>query len=132
DAEGSDIGTVFFEFQPGANEPATGAPETGSMVPATDFLEGRAYFVRVLSPEGVTLTFSPATGTNFPRVLETPRTPVQGWKMGVDLIDGTFKIGVQIGQSTTATRGFDPREDAELPPALAGRRQVSVVDNGSF
>ncbi len=134
DAEGSDIGTVFFEFQPGTNDAASGAPETGSMTPATQFEAGKAYFVRVLSPEGVTLVFEQQAGAGPPgraQVAAAPRaTTPNGWLMGVNLIDGRFKVGAQIGQSSTATAGFDPREDAELPPGLTGGRQVAATDIG--
>jgi hypothetical protein len=131
DAQGSDIGTEFFEFQPGQNDPVTGAPETGSMIPATVFEEGKAYFVRVLAPEGVTLVFNPAGGQLHPESLQVPIN-VPGWKLGVTLIDGVFKVGAQIGQSSTATSFFDPREDAEMPPSISGGRQVVVVDSGTL
>ncbi|HTQ08697.1 MAG TPA: hypothetical protein VMI31_01360, partial [Fimbriimonadaceae bacterium] len=134
DAEGSDIGTVFYEFQPGANDAASGVPETGSMVPATSFEAGKAYFVQVFSPEGVTLVFESAP-TGQAAVRTGNRTAGRsglGWLMGVTLIDGKFRIGAQIGQDTTATRGFDRAEDAALPPPLTGGRQVIVTDAGSL
>ena len=52
--------------------------------------------------------------------------------MGLTLTDGSFRVGAQIGESTTASRGFDAREDAELPPAFSGGRQVVVTDIGSM
>jgi hypothetical protein len=122
EAAGTDIGTEFFEFIPGPIDPATGAPETGSMTPATQFEPGKGYFVRVLAPEGVTLVFrqSSLTGTSLNRAYVV--SPSQnGWRMNLTLTSPAKRsISAVIGQSSTATRAFDPREDSGMPPGIGG------------
>lgn len=115
-AIGEEIGPAFFEFTPGANDPATGAPETGTMNPATQFDPGKAYFVRCLASAGATLLFGkpgpqrpPAAGVAQPRFI-----------MRIRLSSARERAEVHVGQSASATVGFDPREDWELPPAAFG------------
>ena len=124
DAAGIELGIDFFTFQPGPIDPNTGAPETGSMVAATTFEAGKMYFVRVLAPEGSSLLFEP----------DTPLGPIsrQGGSTGGQSNGGGWQVRTTItehqgrsaqsfiGQSTTATRGFDSREDSGLPPGFAG------------
>jgi hypothetical protein len=130
EVQGTDLGAEFFEFLPGPNDGITGAPETGSMIPASSFEPGKAYFVRVLAPEGVTLVFDPQNGQPRPLVVASSTSTLSGWRMGITLIDDDFQVAAQIGQSRTATSGFDPKEDSGLPPPPSGGRQVSVVDSG--
>ena len=128
DAAGVDVGTDFFEFQPGPPDPATGAPETGTMVAATQFEPGKAYFVRVLAPEGVSLSFQPPSGGQTPSQMSS--VPSQtGWQMALTLKYGrTQSAKAIIGQSTTATRSFDAREDSGMPPAFGSGFQIIVED----
>lgn len=115
DAVGTEIGTVFFEFQPGPPDAATGAPETGTMIAATSFEAGKAYFVRVLVPEGVTLNFRPTP----PGRPATPTAPPK-FKMGIKVAaDGHWAESL-IGQAVGATAGFDRVFDSGLPPGVGG------------
>jgi hypothetical protein len=125
-----DVGTEFFEFIPGPNDPATGAPETGTMAPATQFESGKAYFVRVLAPEGVTLTFRPEALTgSAPNRAPSATTPSTGWRLSLTMRFGTKqKASVILGQSATATRSFDPREDSGMPPSFGNGFQLIVED----
>ncbi len=116
DAVGVDIGAEFFRFVRGTNDVASGAPETGTMVAATSFEPGKAYYVRVLAPEGVSLVFYPSTtpqkpGTPFPQT---------GWKMNASVRIGQATSKVVVGQSNTATRTFDRKEDSPVPPRTGG------------
>jgi hypothetical protein len=127
DSAGVDIGTEFFEFVPGPPDPATGAPETGTMVAAAQFEPGKAYFVRVLAPEGVSLSFQPSTG-QMPFQATSVPSPT-GWQVGLTLKYGrTQSAKAIIGQSTTATRSFDPREDSGMPPGFGAGFQIIVED----
>lgn len=112
EAEGIDVGSQLFTFTPGANDPSTGAPETGSYTAAPSFAAGKATFVRVLAPEGVTLLFTPSTlGARTGRVF-TPN----GWRLSTMLEKGTQKAEVVVGQSSTGSPSIDNREDSLLPP----------------
>lgn len=115
-AIGEEIGPAFFEFTPGANDPATGAPETGTMNVATQFVPGRAYFVRCLASAGATLLF----GKPGPQRPAGQATAPPRFVMRVKLASGRDAAEVQFGQSASATIGFDPREDWELPPGTFG------------
>ncbi|HVL38072.1 MAG TPA: hypothetical protein VM328_01655 [Fimbriimonadaceae bacterium] len=134
-AEGSDLGIDFFEFVPGPADAATGAPETGSMVAATSFEPGKAYYVRVMAAEGLTLLFSPATPlgpTRAPQVTAqasaAPRAGLLGgWVMKLSL-EG-LPVAAFIGQRPSATRGFDRPFDSELPPLMGGPQ--IWIENGS-
>lgn len=114
-AVGQEIGPAFYEFLPGANDPATGAPETGTMSPATQFLPGKAYFVRCLASAGATLLFGkpgpqrPTVSPSLPRFL-----------LRIRLSAGIEAAEVHIGQSSSASAAFDPMEDWELPPGSFG------------
>ncbi|MBC8063813.1 MAG: hypothetical protein H7Y17_03220, partial [Chlorobia bacterium] len=127
-AIGIDVGTDFFEFTPGPIDPASGAPETGTLTPATDFVPGKAYFVRVLAPEGVTLSFQAASQTGLGPTRSVSGPSLTGWRMSVTMTYGAKqKAAAILGQSTTATRSFDPREDSGMPPGIGGF-QVIVED----
>lgn len=116
EALGVELGADAFQFQPGANDTASGAPESGTYVVATNFTKGKAVFVSVNAPEGVTLLFYPSTATAKPG---NPFVPV-GWRMAASIRDGANYTEVQVGKSTTANSGFDPREDMTLPPIFSG------------
>jgi hypothetical protein len=122
DASGVDLDANFYEFTPGPPDAATGAPETGTFAPASSFEPGKAYFVRVLASEGVTLTFQPQdfTGSMPQTVAAIP--PPSGWRLGLTLRYGrtSLKASATVGQSATATRAYDPREDSGMPPGIGG------------
>ena len=123
EAAGSDIGTDFFTFQPGAADPHTGAPETGTMVAATTFEPGKGYFVRVLAAEGATLLFTPQTPLGARGRAPEPRAgghPPDAWLLGANFDDGGQRSGTLLGEAPGASRGFDPREDGGLPPGIGG------------
>ncbi|MCC7229751.1 MAG: hypothetical protein IT203_05105 [Fimbriimonadaceae bacterium] len=127
DAAGVDIGTDFFEFTPGPNDAASGAPETGTLSPASQFEPGKAYFVRVLAPEGVSLSFAPAGFVGMSPQAAAP-SPT-GWKLELSMAYSTNKIPKAIiGQSNTATRSFDPREDSGMPPGFGAGFQIIIED----
>lgn len=126
DALGSEIGAVFYEFSAGPNDAATGAPETGTMVPATQFQPGRMYFVRVLVAEGATLLFAPS-GPSRPGSGTSGAAPPR-YTMKFQIERNGFRSHVVIGQSASATSNFDRKEDAELPPGSFGL-QATVEEN---
>lgn len=126
-ALGEDVGLDFFQFTPGPNDAATGAPETGSFSPATQFEVGKAYFVQVLAPEGVTLSFQPAGSTGSGQSLAFAVPPATGWRLGIELKSSNQSAKAIIGQSTTASKAFDPKEDSGMPPGIGGF-QVIVED----
>lgn len=125
DSVGIDVGTDFFQFVPGPNDAATGAPETGSFTAVTDgtFRPGVAYYVRVLDPEGVTLNFEVPPIPPPPAVAQ-PALAGPGWKMDLNLIASNGTSHAIVGESPTATAGFDPKEDSGLPPTMGGLQIV--------
>ena len=118
DAVGNDIGTEFFGFVRGSNDAASGAPETGTMVAVTAFEAGKAYYVRVLAPEGVNLVFFPAGMSSKPTPPKAPAPPIVQWQMRAHLL-GTRSIAF-VGQSSSATQSLDNREDAPMAPRTGG------------
>lgn len=120
DARGVDLGTEFFGFVRGSNDPHSGAPETGTMVAASAFEATKAYFVRVLAPEGVNLVFFPSVMSSRPTPPAAPVPPPApvSWQIRA-WIQGT-KSYAFIGQSSSATAALDNREDAPMAPRTAG------------
>jgi hypothetical protein len=140
DATGVEIGTEFFRFAPGPPDAATGAPESGTLDAATVFEPGKGYFVRVLVPEGVTLLFEPnailrsagAASGKTKGSAPTPPPPAPDWLLQLRLVDGPYSSTAYVGQSRTATAGFDPREDSGLPPSLGGFQLTIHADETMF
>jgi hypothetical protein len=135
DAVGMELGTTFFTFTPGPIDAATGAPETGTLDAATQFEAGKGYFVRVLVPEGVTLLFDPisiASGPGLPGMIASsgspaaPAVPAPDWKLRIQLELGAFTSKVFLGQSRSATAGYDLREDSGLPLGMGGM-QLAIL-----
>lgn len=130
EAQGVDIGTDFFQFSPNAPDTASGAPETGTMIPATTFEPGKAYFVRVLNPDGVVLNFGNTASGSAPIAGKSraaaPTTT--GWQMSLNLSYGKNQSSAIIGQSASATRSFDPKEDSGMPPSFGSGFQVILED----
>ncbi len=123
DAVGTEVGATFFEFAPGPPDQASGAPETGTMVEATEFKAGKAYFVRVLVAEGVSLLFSPETPSQLAPSSGTGM-PGGKWALRLSLRNGPHHADAVVGQSSVATIWFDPREDSTLPPGMGGMQLV--------
>lgn len=124
DAKGVSLGTEFYSFQPGANDTASGAPEGGTMVPATNFEPGKAYFVRVFAPQGLSLAFFPSGSAGAGRSggggSYSSMAPTNEWEMKVALTGANERTEVRIGQHRAGTRSFDKALDSELPPAFGG------------
>lgn len=126
---GADIGVDFFRFVQGAPDSASGLPETGSLVQATSFDPGLAYFVRVIAPEGVTMLFfpsNPSVGPFSTRNAATLATSSPGWTVQLTLGDGQRQVDAFAGGSQAATRAFDPRLDSLMPPGIGGMQIVLI------
>jgi len=115
EASNVDIDGTIFQFVRGPADAATGAPETGNYAAATSFEPGKAYFVRCLAPEGVTLLFFPSANILRP----APIRAVTGWQMGATVSDSRSAVPVVFGRSNTATSVVD-REDSLIPPRIVG------------
>lgn len=121
-ASGSIIGNTVFEFDPDATN-----PDAGTMLPATNFVGGRAYMVRVLRPEGAVMVFTP----NDPMrpTAAAYSNPVSGpqWETRIIARNSDGKTThVVVGQNKQTFRGWDPRFDSELPPSPGGF-QAAIV-----
>lgn len=145
DALGTDIGTTFFGFTRGANNPVSGVPETGTFTPATTFEAGKAYYVRCLAPEGVTLLFSPASGDFRGRSggssginaassmsVRSFRPPPSLWRAKISAFGENRQTECYVGLSRTATRGYDPKEDSEIPPSFGGFQATVLGDRNYY
>ncbi|MBI1332484.1 MAG: hypothetical protein GC165_06360 [Armatimonadetes bacterium] len=122
------LGKDFFEFAPGANDAVTGVPEGGTYNPGASFAAGHGYFVRCLAPEGAVLLFSPDSAQSFHK-LSAPVSSIS------HLLEVRFSRQgeasyARIGQSPSATTGFDAKLDSNLPPSIGGL-QVAV-QNGDL
>ncbi len=117
------IDSTFFTLTPGAPDTFSGVPEGGTLDPIIDFRKGMAFYIRVLAPEGVTITFRP----NSFAVSSNPPPLRYDWN-AVLLFAGN-KIehsSVVIGTSRDATNGWDKRYDAMLPPIWGGALQAQI------
>lgn len=128
EALGVDIGTDFFSFLRGSADQFSGAPEGGTMVKAVQFEPGKAYYVRVLAPEGISLLFSPS---NFAGKPGKPFVQT-GWRMRARMDTGPTRTEVVLGQSNTATHSFDRKEDGALPPLASSGIQMMVESSAKF
>lgn len=114
----------FFAFQPGTPDPITGAPETGSYVPAGSFEPGKGYLVRVFTPEGATLLFNPVSRS---RQRDDSRAPTDEWGVQVRVSGEGRSVTCIIGGRPGGTRGYRAGEDSEFPPNAGGIQVSSVV-----
>jgi len=113
---GTIIGADFFEFVPGAVDPNTGLPETGTYVSAGAFAPGKAYFVRCLSANGAVLLFNPVPGGNVART----NPPAVTWRA---------KIRAYVGKQTyfaEAALAPNDRYQSDAPPAISDGLQMQV------
>ncbi len=126
------IDTEVFEFVPGSPDPHSGVPEGGTLVPVSAFPAGKGVFVRVLVPEGVTITFrpgllSPNRGRNLPPFRRSEwrgRVTVYGY--------GTEAASVEVGKSSGLRAGFDVGVDAGMPPIWGGATQLTITRGGDW
>ncbi len=125
EALGTIIGNTVFEFDPDNTN-----PDAGTMLAATNFVPGRAYFVRVLRPEGAVMVFTPTdfslAGSSAPAP-SAPLPTTQKWETVLRATNaGGDWTNIVVGQNKSTYRGFDPRFDAELPPSPGGFQAVIV------
>lgn len=139
DVAGSEVGTTIFGFD--ADPVDTDA---GTLVPVSTLQPGKSYYVRALDPRGAVLIFYPGdfgggsslpwapSGTYWaPRALGLPQfsnpgfsDPTERNRWGYEIVVRNIRIGNQtrakFGANMHATRGFDPKHDADLPPTVGG------------
>lgn len=120
EAVGQSVGRDVFEFRPGANDPASGAPETGSFVSTTSLAPGRAFFVRVFAPEGAVLVFP---STEASRSRDSAREP--DWSMRLRIQQGPALTEAFLGQDRAATNEVDRIWDSTNPPGMGGLQVTS-------
>jgi hypothetical protein len=96
----------------------------GTYVQATQLEPGRAYWIRVLRPEGVTLLVPPPTGSTG-RAARATDAPA--WAMELTLQSplggGVATVGID---AAARTRGYAYNHDA--PPALPGMSAFGILD----
>ncbi len=124
-ARGVLLGTDAFVFSRGANDPASGVPETGLFVAATQIPAAAGVYVRCLAPEGAVLLMRPPSAGLTGRASLTP-IPAR-WRADLTLRQGgNIAATAEIGQAAGATRGFDVRIDSEPPPAAFGGPRMTI------
>jgi hypothetical protein len=120
------LGADIFDFIPGAVDSFSGVNEGGSYAPVQTLQPGKAYFVRCLSADGATLLFTP--GSVRGRSVSSAKVT---FKMQIGIFGaGGDKTTTFLGQTSGATRNFDPTYDSSLPPSVGGL-QVAVINNGA-
>lgn len=146
-AEAADllVGSTFYRYNP---DPLN--PDLGTLVPATTFVPGQAYFVRALSNDGAVLIFGPPPSSNViqsravsllgqqaviqcaTRAIGRTNGVIPGaWrsKLEITSMAGHYSV-VELGQSATADAGYD-RFDQPLPTGLGGF-QASLQMGGAL
>lgn len=122
EAQGTIIGNTLFQFVPDAVN-----PDLGTMLPATSFEAGNAYFVRALRPEGAAMVFTPDS-IPFSGVAPQRLPPVptgERWETKIEFVDKRNQTThVVVGQNSVTGGGYDPRFDSELPPTTGGFQSV--------
>jgi hypothetical protein len=97
-------------------------------VAAQSFEPGKAYFVRCLAPEGVTMLFFPSASILAPGTIAAPT----GWRVGATISDSRSNVPVAFGRSNTATSNLG-REDSLLPPRfVSGLYATMEVGNANL
>lgn len=120
-AVGLTIGTDVFGLTRGNVDPASGLVETGSLTPVTTFAPGQGYLVRVLAPEGVTLTFFPAS----PAVGPFLQPVYHGWAIRMELTDGQRAVPLHLGAIREAKSDVDWRFCGQMGPSMGGLQLVA-------
>lgn len=120
-ALGVTIGTDFFQFQPGAADPITGFPETGSFVQGTEFDPAIGYFVRVLAPEGISLVFDPNTSL---QKSVRPASATVGWQMKFTATTNGLSSSSIIGTASNGSNTVSYAVDSSLPPPISNGLQA--------
>lgn len=116
------IDPILYRFVAGAPDPFSGVPEGGTLVAADAFTTGMPIYIRVLAPEGLTITFRPTTAT-----LAYSRQPRYRWRGSLEFSGlQVEKSVVEIGSATWATNGFDQGVDSNLPPIWGGALQAQI------
>lgn len=116
EAAGSLVGATFFKFTP---DPVN--PDRGTLVPATSFEPGQAYFVRSLSNDGAVLVFGAGSRGRVASPAAPTGYPVPGaWRSRFEVTSalGHYSV-VELAQSPGTSRGYD-REDQPLPLGPGG------------
>ena len=125
---GSLIGGTFYRFNP---DPVN--PDLGTLVPATTFEPGQAYFVRALGNDGAVLVFGPTTrGRMAMPVQYASATVTPGlWRSKLEITSslGHYSV-VELGQANDGSTGVD-RYDEPLPVGPGGF-QASLQGVGSM
>lgn len=125
EAVGNVLGSSAFEFLPGAAEPPSNVPETGTFRVAADFPASGGVYVRCLAPEGAMLLFTPDSGRSGSQAAWPAGT--LHWLSKVELRDSLGNVAFgEYGQGVGATRGFDTKIDSGLPPQMNGSLSVAV------
>jgi hypothetical protein len=91
-------------------------------IPATSLEAWKGYWIKVRVSEGVSITYPSQTNGQVRRSAETrAATPSgSGWGVPITVRDQNgLASSVMFGQTPNATRGYDPKSDALLPPAFA-------------
>lgn len=107
------IGPNLFGLVRGANDPVSGVPEVGSLVPVSTLAPGEAVFARVLASDGITLVFGTGTAGR-------EGAPPPGGLLRLRLEGGSEVATGELIVTPTATSGWDRGQDIELPPSLGG------------
>lgn len=114
-----DIGSQFFEFVP---NPAN--PDEGTVVAATRFDPGRAYFVRANRADGAVLVFQKSN-----RGRDLRPAPQLTWEAQVSVASQNGQVArATFGAARSATTGYDRRYDLDPPPTWNGLSAATVTN----
>ena len=119
---GVTIGSDIFSLTRGAVDAASGLVETGSLNSVTTLDPGQGYLVRVLAPEGLTMTFFPGSPPIGPFV----KAVTHGWGVRLELSDGTRSLPLHLGVVREAKNDVDWRYCSALAPSMGGLQAVAT------
>jgi len=145
EASGAIVGSTFYRYNPDTTN-----ADLGTLVPATTFVPGQAYFVRALSNDGAVLIFGPPASSNFTssyaaslmgRQVANKGAERVAWnnagvtpgawrsKLEITTSQGNYSV-VELGQNISANAGID-KFDEPLPTGPGGF-QASLQMGGSL